>query len=448
MKLIKSINNYYLFFSILLYLVLFTRLDVQFLSIYLVNIFSIISFFFILQSQLNKSEQFYSKRRLAQIIFFYGLFFIFIYNLLSYSYRSNFFVFSEADAEVYHLEAQKMIQKTFGDGIHSFLSEYSFEDLGAVLVISTLYRVVESNLFVNGFYLLLSLFSGIGLFKIGKYLMPNKYAFISALTFSISSFFIWFNSSGLKESVMIFLIIQCFLNYYNFIKLQEPKHIVYLILFLLSLMLFRPAVMFLIIGAMTLGFLLSRRKNAAGIFLGIVFFALIAIAESYITTVLNKFLLGDINYMIEVKESDGMIKGGVGFTYLVNIIAGLIGPFPTILPNEKTILSIFAPGLIFKILISISFIFGIIYIFRKKKALYYPLAIFVLLEIVSLVYIFEALELRKSLPHFPFIYLISFGYISSYATGDINKKRRKAIITVFNFSFIIIFFLILFWNFR
>lgn len=157
---------------------------------------------------------------------------------------------------------------------------------------------------------------------------------------------------------------------------------------------------------------------------------------------------GDIDQMIAGKESEGMIKGGVIFTYLVNTIAGLIGPFPTLLPNEKTLLSFYAPGLIYKIFISIPFLFGIVYVFIKKKFIYYPIALFVLLEMSSIVFILEALELRKSLPHFPFIYLISFGFISSYASGEINKKRRKSIITIFNFSFIIIFFLILYWNYR
>lgn len=448
MRIINLINKRYLILSALLYLILRPRLDFQFLSIYLVSILSFISYYFVLQSQLFKSEQFYTKKRLLQIVFFYGFFYISIFNLLSYVYNDNFFVFSEVDAGTYHVESLKMISKTFSEGIDYILSEGTFEDFGAVLVISTLYRVIESNLVVNIFYLFLSLYTGIGLFKIGQHLMPNKFAFLSALTFSISSFYLWFNSSGLKESVLVFLVVQCFLNYYNFIKLRKPKHIVYLILFLLSLMLFRPAIMFLIIGSMALGVLLSKRKNVDGIFLSIILFAIIAFAGSYITLILNRFLGGGIDQMIAGKESEGMIKGGVIFTYLVNTIAGLIGPFPTLLPNEKTLLSFYAPGLIYKIFISIPFLFGIVYVFIKKKIIYYPIALFVLLEMSSLVFILEALELRKSLPHFPFIYLISFGFISSYASGEINKKRRKSIITIFNFSFIIIFFLILYWNYR
>ncbi|HQH19379.1 MAG TPA: hypothetical protein PKZ43_07470 [Bacteroidales bacterium] len=445
---LKRINQYYLIFGSILFLLFLPKVNEYYYSIYLANFISLLSFGFIIKYFNGKNEKYYNKTNLLITVFVYSIFFVGINKFLSYYYTGNFFVFSEADAEVYHLEAQKMIQKTFGDGIHSFLSEYSFEDLGAVLVISTLYRVIESNLFVNVFYLLLSLYTGVGIFKIGQHLMPNKFSFLSALTFSISSFYLWFNSSGLKESVLVFLVIQCFLNYYNFLKLRKPKYIVYLILFLLSLMLFRPAIMFLIIGAMALGILLSRRKNVAGIFLSIILFAIIVFAGSYITFILNKFMGGDIDQMIAGKESEGMIKGGVIFTYLVNTIAGLIGPFPTLLPNEKTLLSFYAPGLIYKIFISIPFLFGIVYVFIKKKFIYYPIALFVLLEMSSLVFILEALELRKSLPHFPFIYLISFGFISSYASGEINKKRRKSIITIFNFSFIIIFFLILYWNYR
>jgi hypothetical protein len=448
MYLIKLINYSYIIFSVLLYLILFRRLDPNFSSIYLINILSFISYYFVLRIQLFKSEQFYTKIKLLQITFFYNLFFITFYKILSYTFNKNFFVFSEADAGTYHVESLKMISMSFSEGIDYFLSKYTFEDLGAVLVISTLYRVIESNLFVNVLYLFLSIFTGLGLFKIGQYLMPKRFAFFSSLTFSISSYFMWHNSSGLKESIMVFLVVQCFLNYYNFIKLKKPKNIIYLIMFLLSLMLFRPAVMFLIIGALLLGYVLSRKKNVAGIILTIILFIIVAYSEPYITLTFNKFFGGSVDQMISGKETEGMIKGSVYFTYFVNVLAGLIGPFPTLLPNEKTMLSIFAPGLIYKILISIPFLFGVVYIFMKKKILYYPLAIFVLLEITSLVFILEALELRKSLPHFPFIYLISFGYISFFARGEISKTRRRAIMTFFNFSFLLVFFLILYWNFR
>ena len=276
--------------------------------------------------------------------------------------------------------------------------------------------------------------------------MPVKYAYLSALTFSISSFFIWFNSSGLKESTMIFLITYSFLNYYNFLKTRSYKYILYLIPFLISLFLFRPVIVFLILGSILISSLLKRKGYLDKIFVFLIIIGLF-FGSNLVNEIFFKYLTGGgVVQMIASRELEGMVKGSVEFTYIVNLLAGFIGPFPTILPNTRPDLSLYAPGLIYKMIISIPFLFGVFYIFKRNLYIYFPIVLFVLFESISLIFILESLELRKSLPHFPFIYIVSFGFISYL--DSFNSLQRKKFYKILNFTFFMVFVMIIYWNTR
>jgi hypothetical protein len=169
---------------------------------------------------------------------------------------------------------------------------------------------------------------------------------------------------------------------------------------------------------------------------------------SFFVALLNNYLGTGFDEYIDNKGSLGKIVGNVFFTYSTNLIGGLIGPLPTVLPNIKPVLALYAPGLFFKVLISIPFLFGLINIFKNGLKKYYPIAFFILLEILSLFFILQSLELRKSMPHFALIYLISFGWISEF-TENIRKHKSSKLITVFlHLSFLASLFLIVLWNLR
>ncbi len=449
MNLLKSINGKYLVFAIILYIFIMPGLNMDMIDIYVLNLFTVLLYFFVLDGQLFQPRSWYTEGRLLRIIFFYGLFYLVAYNFISWIHTQNFFVFSAVDASTYDGEAAIMATKSFWGGIHYCLEEWDFSDLGAPLVISTVYRIYASNIMVNILYLLLALFSGAGLFKLGKMLMPVRYAYLAALTFSVSSFFCWQNSSGTKESIMIFLIIYSFLYYYYFMKRQQVKDLVFMALFLLPLLLFRPAIVFLIIGAVVAGNVLNRKLTAAQFVLVILFSILLIYFSTEINQLINRFTGGGVSHIVTTKEESGMVKGGVVFTYLVNFMAVWIGPLPTLLPNFKTHLSFFAPGLIYKDLISIPFLLGIFYFFKRRLTVFYPIILFAVFELSSLMFIMEGLELRKSLPHFPFIFLIAFGFIAYFSNKkSFSRQQRDTLWNIMHVSFYVIFILIYIWNFR
>lgn len=448
MPLIKSISVWYLLFSLLLYFLFLGIGGGENWELGFLHLLSVLIYFVVIHAQAGMTHTFYDTKNLGWTILAYTLIFIFLYNFISYSFGNNYFVFSTADALLYHRESIKINTGSFINGISNFLNDWTFEDLGAVLVISTIYKIIESNLLLNLFYLVLAVFSGIGIFKIGRYLIDYKSAYFAALTFSISSYFIWFNSSGLKESILVFLVIYSFLNYYNYLFQKKIIYIFYTLFFLASIMYFRPAITVLIIAAIITAYILQQRKSLFSKIIVIIFIGGMIYGSTFLEALLNRYLLGGIDEMIETKEISGMVKGGIGFTYAINILAGMIGPFPTISPNKSVLLSFYSPGLIYKSLISIPFWFGAYYIFKKGLWFFYPMIFFVMYETFSLVFILEALELRKSLPHFPFIYIIAFAFISFFYHDRFDRKRKFYINHLINILFIGIFILLIFWNYR
>ena len=446
----KIILNRYFWFGITFNFILILSLDVNYFLIYIFNIFSIIIYYLVLSSQLSKPSSYYKAKNLVPIVFIYSLFFVFILNAISYYYNQNFFIFSESDAELYHLIALSMSNDSFQEGITTFFLYGTFEDLGAILFISTLYKIVASNLFVNLIYILLGVLNSFYIFRIGRKLMSHKYAFIAAIAYSISSFVLWFHASGLKESIMMFLIIFFYDQYYKFITRKRIFNVMLMILSLLSILLFRPAVTMLILASI-FGTLIFSNIKSRKIFIVLpFFFILFYFTYDYVDVVINKFIDPDgMESALQSKEAAGLIKVNIPFTAAVNFLAATVGPLPTIIPNTNIVISFYSVGLIFRVLLSFAFWAGVYYAYKNKVYKLFPLIFFVIFEAFSLSYILEALELRKSLPHFFAIFLVSFWFIDFFNSKDlINLKSRKKIIKLFKFSTVILFLFMLLWNLK
>tara|TARA_B110000879_G_scaffold212480_1_gene308964 strand:- start:5048 stop:6133 length:1086 start_codon:yes stop_codon:yes gene_type:complete len=359
-------------------------------------------------------------------------------------------VFSDDDAELYHVVALNLANDSFQAGIAKFLLYGTFEDLGAILFMSTLYKIVASNLFVNLIYLLSGVLASFYIFRIGRKLMSHKYAFIAAIAYSISSFVLWFHASGLKESIMIFLIIFFYDQYYKFITRKRIFNIILMILSLLSILLFRPAITVLILASIFSTLIFSNIKSRKIFIVLPFFFILFFFTYDYIGLVINKFIDPDgMASMLQNKEASGMVKLSIPFTIAVNTLAASIGPLPTIIPNTKIVLSFYSVGLIFRVLLSFAFWLGVYYANKNKVYKLFPLIFFVIFESFSLSYILEALELRKSLPHFFAIFLVSFWFLDFFNSKDsLSFKSRKKIIKLFKFSTVIFFLFILLWNLK
>lgn len=444
----QNTNKIYLVFGTLIYAVVGVLFSVDLKPLYVLNYFTILSFALVITYLIKQPESYFTKKRIVFVIFCYSSFFMLCYNTISYFYTDNFYVFSEGDALLYHEEAEVMSRMSFFEGISYYLSRHLTEDLGIVIILSSLYKIVVSKILLSVFYLCIALITGVSMFNVSKRFMSIKFAGLCAISYCLSSYTIWFHSSGLKESLMVMLIIFFYSNYYSFIDHKRIFNLLGLIFMPLLLLLFRPVLSIFCLTSIVLGIVLRRKLTIPqGLFL----FVVICIGIYFLDPLLSstdKFLLGGTTSMLEIKEVEGLVKGSISFTYLVNILSSTFGPFPTLL-SPKVHLTFFVPGLIFKILISVAFWFGIVYVFKNNFYKAYPIILFTLMEMGSLTYILEALELRKSLPHFPLIYIIAFMFFYQYDrnvfTSFKNYKRYRKIFNVTTFTLCV---LMVYWNFR
>lgn len=451
---LSLINRRYFLFAVMVMLFFIPFLDGEYYAIYALNIVTLLAFYFTINQILFRTESFYTKQRLTTIVFWYSLFFVMLNNIISYYYRGNFFVFSEADAVLYDNYAIKMAAMPFGEGIQFILSEtrYEYDDLGAFVVVSTLYRIVESNLILNLFYVIVGTITSRCIFRISKNFISKRYSFLCALTYSISSFVIWFHSSGLKESFMVMLIVAFYDNYFFLIKNKNIKYLILSIVPLLAVLLFRPAVFLFCIFSVGLSMVFSVKRKATMIVIAIVGGVVSVFLLSFIIVVAQRYV-GErgMSEIVERQSSTKLLLGGsIPFTYMVNIVASVIGPLPTILPNnEKQTLSMFSIGLIYRVFLSFAFWLGVYYSIKKKVVFLYPLLLFYFMETISLIILMEGLELRKSLAHFPFIYITSFWFLDYYDKKEIQSGlQRRRVRYLWSASYLILLGAIFFWNFR
>ena len=442
------INRVYLISIIFLFLIFSLKISGDFIYINLFAIFSSIVYFLMLKLNMSMPIKSYSNR--VMVIFIYTLLAIFIQNFISYFYTDNYFMFSDSDAMLYHREASKMVNMpSLSSAIDYYLKGMGTDDLGMVLVLYPLYHIIKSNLILNFLYIFVNLITAFSIFRIAKIFISEKYAFLSSVAYSLSSFVLLFNSTGLKESFMVMLTILAFDFYYRFIESKNIIYLLIMLLFLEAIMFFRPAISVIIIASIGVSAFFSKQTGVTikAIAL-IIFLIIVAVAGNSIAAEIDDYTAGGIDGLIYARTIQGSIIGGLPFTYAVNVLSQSIGPIPTIISSKKVLTMFYTSGLIYRVLLSFPFWLGIIYIYKEKIYKLYPLTIFVIMEMLALIFLIDGLELRKAMPHMPVVYILAFWFLDRYDNGIIKIKKSNRFRRFFYTSMFILIFLIFYWNIR
>ncbi len=408
-------------------------------------IFAIISFSIIFNCY---SNNFYSKNQLIFIFVTYSILVITILNIISFNYNNDFFVFNSIDAVFYNDIAIQM-NKEYNISKVMFLlqNEIGYADIGMPLLLSFLYEIVESNLILNLLYITVGIYIALLIYNISSFYMSKRYSFLCSLSYSLSSYTLYYFATGLKEPVLIFLVLLSIYIYLKRIYFKNKIFLNSLILLSIPLVLilfFRPIIsIFLIISFMASYFFKLKSKGYKVFFIFVILF-FVGLSFPILMQESTYFLTGgSFESMIDNRLNySTLIKGGVEFTYFTNVVSGIFGPFPNF-DSSNIRLSIFASGLVFKSFLSIFFLLSLVTIIRNKIVQFYPLLIFIFLEIISLVLIIEALELRKSLPHIPVFFILSFWCLYKLDLEGLKKKKY-----IINSYFTLIIVAMIIWNFR
>jgi hypothetical protein len=464
MNYLNSVLRFYFVSSFFIFIFFFNDISPRTSFIYSYHFITIVLMFILYFYNYNYNKN-YGKAHLLMTVGIISCLFIIVNNIISYSFRGNWFVFNEADALQYHDLATLVLKTNYNiDEILKIgrATNLDFADYGMIYYTYFVYLFVESNLMVNFTFWVFNLFSAGFMFNIALNFIPKKYAYLCSMFFFTSSYISWFNSSGLKEPIMIFLILSSYSSFYKFLKTNLYNYLIWSILPILILFFFRPIVfLFILFGYLSYFFMVSNVKKIFKTIIGVVGFVAI-ISSSFAISEYERYTGGSTSQMVETLTTDeGMLKGGgLFFNYIVNILAALLGPFPTVYTDanfgvfktitidNRLVLSFYYPGLFLKILLSTAFFTGFYYSLKTKNILLIPIVLFFTLEIIGLVFTLEVLEVRKNIPHFMWFYLFIFYGVYLIDEKKIFNRYKSIFSTVNNLLLLFFLLIVIFWNLR
>ena len=367
---------------------------------------------------------------------------------LFWDVTGEFFEFTGSDSYAYHQFSVAVSEMGPIDGIRDYLvnTRHDFDDAGFVFYLSAIYWLTDSIWTARLMNILLNAVSVYLLYNMSKRFLADKLAMIASISYGIASFTIYYQSSGLKETVMITLILLSYHLYYHFADKRTVARGILFISVASSLMFFRiPLALFILLSACLTevfsGRIMRIRKLVIILLALLTVFSVSMLYQDKLESYTRRFATP---LRVEAAEQGLERPRPSLFMRSAAVLAGVFGPFPSVIPledNRDTVMH--GPGLVLKTVLSIYFMFGFFIAIKRKNWLLLPLILFCLMHIVSLSYLVHTFKLRNVLPYFPFFFLIAF-----YGFQMVTSKSKHVAIrqTVFLTNFFVMAILF-FWNF-
>ena len=388
----------------------------------------------------KENRSVYSEKTLFFVVFIYSLLLGTIFMTISYIYDGDTFLFSKADAMAYYKGSIKAHDVGFLQNMAIIMKKWEFDDWGSFFFDSLLMSIIPDKLFLNFAYMLLGAISSVLLYRIGRHYMPDVYSFLGALSYGTSSYIVSFHCTFLKESLFVTLVICVMYNICRFLH-KESNWALFGAVFYSSLLLFfRPAVAALIIMSCSVYYAIKMRGSALSLFIYLAAAVVFIFVLQYMMDMADRYSAG-AEEKLALSGNDKAYSGG--FNTFVNFFGGFCGPFPTFftrLGEMPSTIQFYASGLTYKLFLILPFLTGIFLIIKNKVLELYPLVIFILVEIIACSLVVASLELRKVMPHIPFMYIVSFYGLSQWQ--EVGMSRRIPGVLIYSLAIGII----LLWN--
>ena len=389
-------------------------------------------------SQIGIDEGKCTKVRLFSITFTYSFLLVSVFLFYSYNVEGNTFLLSETDSRLYEKLVNKMLYLPYKDSFVYLFEKYKFDDWGGPIYMSSVFRIYPDKLFLNFVNTILTSVSSLFVFKIGERLMSRKYAYLSALSYAISSFMIFFNGSFLKESSFVFFVILLINSIYNFIIEKRKISLIYIVIYSCVLLLFRPAVVVCVICGFSVYYFVRRGYGVYKLGLILLVILFLSYLLSSLLSIFNHYTLsGDIAKLMLTKDT----KYGLSreMTYTLNWFGSFFGPFPSILGSNMTS-CFYGSGLLYKFLLLPFAVFGLIKVVKIRIDYMFPLLVFFVLESFFAALVQKGMELRLTLPHIFIYYIFAFWTMEKVEIGElrINKWIENSFF-VLSFIFVLCF---------
>lgn len=364
-----------------------------------------------------------SQKTSIKNIFFFILVYQILYVFGSFYFYTEFYNnplgFEPTDEIFYHKIGQELQAKGFEDSINYLFQYVGISDFGFPLIVKYIYALGGYELFnMKVFNILFHLLSCFFLYKTSRLIFTDySVSKILLILYGLNPISIYFNASGRKEP--FFILIVTLSIYYTYKAILKRKFSLYLIAFLsiLATGMFRTIFpIFLIISFGLYLFLNKKGRFKNFVRLGYLLIGIILLTGAIL------FIQKDLNEAMEVDQS-ALAAARIGRTPTlidqgVLIISGVIGPIPSFSyksGNDSALLQ--TAGNFVKIILSVFFLTGSLKILREKKVIFYPLLLFIGLNIFMLVSVAASLDHRFIYPFLPAYFIVL-----AYGFDDIKKR--------------------------
>ncbi len=363
----------------------------------------------------------YSEKELFQTVLVYSFLIAGLIIVTSNFLLGEEFLWEDPDGVFYYEEGLRSIDMGLPENVTRIISRFGFDDWGALILSAFMMYIIPSNLFMNALHVLTGAISAVLLFRIGKRLMPEKYAFIAGLAYGTSSYLIMFHCTYLKESVFTFLVICAMYNFYKAIVDKKNGSLIIVFVFLLIMVFYRPAVVaFLLVGFVGY-YAVTQHGSALSLFLyGMILVGLVA-SMAFLQSQMDHYTEG--GNTDELLAENGSANYSGGFNYFVGWFASLFGPFPTLFPNVSLgprNMNFYGAGLTYKLFLVVPLWTGVYFAVKRFNAIMIPIVGFTIVEMAASAYVMASFELRKVMLHMPFIYPLAF-----YGLYCLEKNKIK-----------------------
>lgn len=294
----------------------------------------------------------------------------------------------------------------------SYLTRYikfGIDDFGFTTVMWCLMTTIHDIVVVR--YLLLiinALFvssSAVMIFKLCHQCLfiDRKLAMFAAYAYGLFPFLMFSSSVGLKENTFMYLCVSAWYYMYRWKKNPSVLRLLVAQIFLWSTILFRTGVTLIyLVSFIVLAYCNEWNKKKA-VKLGLVAGGLMLGFMPVIIALFGQ----DIQFIMRVTEGRlGGATDNLQFGYLVQVISGLMGPFPNFSHYDLGGM-IHASGLVLKVLLAFYLYYGFYISIKRYEYMFFPFMTCVLASFVMYVVCGIALDMRYQITAFPAFILIA-----------------------------------------
>lgn len=283
------------------------------------------------------------------------------------------------------------------------------------------------------------------LYKLSLSFVEERYARLTALFWGVMPFSVCTATGGLKENFFAFIVISVFYYLYSYQSSKNIRNGISLLLYILMLFFLRIATGVAMLACLIV--VLMLRINLVRKNFKILTISGIIIVGLFLPIIFNRISsYRGVSYESVSASADKKAENSGGTTvFLMNAVSGFIGPFPNFVTKDQDkvqYITRYSFSAYFKMLISFFFLYSIWIIIRYSDFKLIPILLFVLMNILMVVFTFFALNMRFHWPQMPLFFLLSaWGY------SDIIK--RKTIFRRLYMSYLVVsLFIILLYNYR